>query len=194
MNLSIIVAIIAFIDASSGVTQAHEFPHLRGFVDVFETSDATCPKDFKCRPLRHGASWESRCENCPGMPTCFNFNRAAGGTIDGNHCCNTNALHNAPGGLTKENIEKHCHVPKTEKEHKVAPEPEPTCRKTCRPIRFDPSPWKSGCEGCAGMPDCFNFNGAVNGTIDGNYCCDTDALHNATGGLTKENIEAHCNI
>lgn len=183
-----IIAFITLVAASSGsnnnIAQAHEIPHLRGFIDVFETSDdtsdATCPENSKCRPKRPGGDWESGCESCPGMPDCFNFNGAADGTFHDSHCCNSTALHDAPGGLTLENIEKHCHVPST-------------CPKKCRPKRRH-GDWESECESCPDMPDCIILNGAADGTIDGNHCCNSTALHGAPGGLTRENIEAHCNI
>ena len=47
MKTTIIALIIALAAASLGgeVAQAHEIPRLRGFADVFEASDATCPAD-----------------------------------------------------------------------------------------------------------------------------------------------------
>src|SRR5210317_468523 len=118
MKTTIIALIIALTAASLGgeVAQAHEIPRLRGFADVFETSDANCPAT--CQPVRLWIAGTSGCESCPDKPNCINFNAAGGGAINGNHCCNSNALHAAPGGFkVKENIEKHCHVPE--------PEPEP---------------------------------------------------------------------
>jgi hypothetical protein len=165
---------------------------------VFETSDATCPAT--CQPARrYGAETTSGCESCPGKPNCIKFNAAGGGAINGNHCCNSHALHNAVGGFkSMENIKKHCHVPGTEKEDKAAPkpepaEPEPTCPATCQPARFPGNP--SGCESCPGKTNCIIFNNAAGGTIAGNFCCNSAALHDAAGGLTsKENIEKHCSI
>ena len=186
MKTTIIALIIALAAASLGgdnVAQAHEIPRLRGFADVFEkTSDATCPAT--CQPVRYGGT-TSGCESCPGKPNCIKFNAAGGGAINGNHCCDSLSLHAAEGGFKlKENIEKHCHVPE--------PEPEPTCPAQCKPVRGGN---QSGCESCPGKPNCINFNNAAGGTIDGRYCCDSNALHAAAGGLTsKENIEKHCSI
>lgn len=157
--------------------------------------EPTCPAT--CQPVRFAGN-PSGCESCPGKSNCIKFN-AGGGAINGNHCCDSAALHAAEGGFTsKENIEKHCHVPGTEKEDKAAPkpepaEPEPTCPATCQPARFPGNP--SGCESCPGKTNCIIFNNAAGGTIAGNFCCNSAALHDAAGGLTsKENIEKHCSI
>ena len=113
MKTTIIALIIALAAASLGgdnVAQAHEIPRLRGFADVFEASDATCPET--CQTVRsYGAGTTSGCESCPGKPNCIKFNAAGGGAINGNHCCNSNALHAEEGGFkVKENIEKHCSI------------------------------------------------------------------------------------
>eukprot|EP00985_Skeletonema_marinoi_P014740 scaffold7520_cov140-Skeletonema_marinoi.AAC.10 len=163
-------------------------------VDLSPEPEPTCPTE--CRPRRPGLTHQSGCEVCPDKPDCFHFNGASFGTLSGRHCCNSTALHEAEDGLTEENIQAHCHVPKAE----PTPQPEPedrsgsdSCPTECRPQRPG-SAHPSGCEACPGMPTCYRFMGAATGSISGNHCCNSTALHAAQGGLSEANIQAHCSV